>query len=92
MKRTNNNGVASCWVAGVEARNGRGTLWTDGKEVYSYQLCIGFTTEKGTKIVVEHAGTIGFVSMTTSRHVGLTSWVAAYTIHPDFQDFYEKTK
>jgi len=92
MKRTNNSNVASCWATGVEVRNGRGTFWTDGKEIYSYCLCIGFTTEKGTKIAIEHAGTKGFVSMTTSQHVGLASWSAAYVIHPDFQDFHKKIK
>lgn len=90
-KVVNNNDVIYRWQRGEEARNGKHTLHTDGKDLYSYNLRIGFTTPSGKKVAVEHRAP-NFVSITTSQHVGLASWRADFLIHPDFAYHLEETK
>ena len=87
----NNSDVVYKWSQNEEARNGRYTLHTDGKDLYSYNLRIGFTTPSGKKVAVEHRAP-NFVSITTSQHVGLASWRADFLIHPDFAHHLEETK
>ena len=86
-----NSDVVYKWKQGEEARNGRYTLHTDGKDLYSYNLRIGFTTPSGKKVAVEHRAP-NFVSITTSQHVGLASWRADFLIHPDFAHHLQETK
>ena len=65
-----NADVVRAWVDGRVASGGN--LMTDGRKLYSYALCIG-TTVDGSKVVYDYTakGELGFVSMTTSQHVGL---------------------
>mgnify|MGYP003133030860 CR=1 FL=1 len=60
-----NSQVIKAWTLGhkAEAKN----LSTDGVNLYSYALLIA----KGREVIDYTAGGIGFVSMTTSRHVGM---------------------
>jgi len=62
--------VVQAWSTGRVAA--AGNLLTDGQKLYSYKLCIG-TTVDGSKVVHDYTakGDHGFVSMTTSQHVGL---------------------
>ena len=90
-KVVNNSDVIYKWKQNEEARNGRHTLHTGGKDLYSYNLRIGFTTPNGKKVAVEHRAP-HFVSITTSQHVGLACWRADYLIHPDFAHHLEETK
>jgi len=62
--------VVQAWSTGRVAA--AGNLRTDGQKLYSYKLCIG-TTVDGSKVVHDYTarGDLGFVSMTTSQHVGL---------------------
>jgi hypothetical protein len=82
--RKDNYGVAKRWAENLPSRNGRNTLWTDGKDLYSYRLRIGFTSEKGTKVVIDHRAP-HFVSITTSAHVGIAGCFAKHAIHPDYE-------
>jgi len=69
-----NEAVIALWTQGRPAKNHKGTLTTDGKELWSYALSIGDTCkETGVKIVRRYqAGTsYGYRSQTTSCHVGL---------------------
>jgi len=69
---TDNNSVVRSWVRGYSADNGRSTLHTDGQNLYSYQLRIGYTDKRGNKVVsLYNAPNGSFRSMTTSRHVSL---------------------
>jgi len=63
--------VAHAWARGEAAR--ARNLWTDGDVLLSYRLRIGYTDPQGYKVVLQYrAGTpLGFVSQTTSKHVGL---------------------
>ena len=67
-----NENVVKEWTAGRAARSSTGNLHTDGHYLYSYNLLIGFTVN-GSKVVYDYTrgGEFGFVSMTTSKHVGL---------------------
>ena len=63
--------VIKAWTAGKEAKGGN--LRTDGVSLWSYNLQIGDTTLGGKKLVYDYTakGSYGWVSNTTSRHVGL---------------------
>ena len=84
----NNHNVIKSWVRGFPASNfgsqGTATLSTDGRDLYSYKLKIGYTTEKGNKVVkLYNARTNNFKTMTTSRHVSLATVQADKTIIPE---------
>ena len=84
----NNHNVIKSWVRGFPASNfgskGNTTLSTDGRNLYSYKLKIGYTTEKGNKVVkLYNASTDNFKTMTTSRHVSLATVQADKTIAPE---------
>jgi hypothetical protein len=71
-KRTNNDGVVRAWKAGNSARNGRGSLHTNGTSLYSYDLHIGERTKAGVCVLSDYtAPAKNFRSMTTSCHVNL---------------------
>ena len=75
MLRMRNNLIALAWADGNAACNHKGTFWTDGVKLYSYQLQIGDTdTIAGLNVKVlrdySAKGRHGFKSMTTSQHVG----------------------
>jgi len=61
--------VARSWSQGQPAK--AGNFWTDGEKLFSYNLVVG-ETRKGKKILFDYmsGGSHGFVSMTTSHHVG----------------------
>lgn len=68
----NNRQVVRRWLNGEPGRSGNGNLHTDGKKLYSYKLIIGETD--GVEKIVHHyhrGGDCGFISQTTSCHVGL---------------------
>ena len=83
MKRVRNSTVAHHWRIGVSASNHRGTFYTDGKDLYSYNLRVGTTSKSGRKVVVEYRAP-WFYSQTTSTHVGLALFEAGTAINPDF--------
>lgn len=67
-----NRKVISAWKNGEKAKNGRGTLHTDGSWLYSYKLPIGFRTSNGICVLGNYTRSAagGFYSQTTSCHVG----------------------
>ena len=75
--------VVNAWANSESARNGRHSLHTDGSNLYSYNLLIGFTSENGNKVVLEHRAP-HFVSQTTSCHVGIAARYADACIHPKY--------
>lgn len=63
--------ILNAWRNGRKAKNGRGSLWTQNGELFSYNLMIGKTID-GLRHVGDYTADGGsFVSMTTSRHVNL---------------------
>ena len=66
-----NHKVINAWKDGKKAINGRKSLWTDGKWLYSYRLPIGFRTSNGICVLANYtSGGGSFRSQTTSCHVG----------------------
>ena len=57
MKPVTNALVAEAWALGKPARNHRGSFWTDGKRIYSYELQVGDTSETSKR------------TMTTPHHL-----------------------
>lgn len=66
-----NRKVVDAWKNGKKAVNGRKSLWTDGKWLYSYKLPIGYRTTNGICVLGNYtSGGGSFQSQTTSCHVG----------------------
>ena len=66
-----NRSVAAAWGRGVRASAENFT--TDGENLWSYALQIGYTDENGVKVLKDYRRQ---VSVTTSRHCGLAIRVA----------------
>ena len=83
MIKTNNNEVAKSWGSSRRATSHTGAYWTDGKDLYSYNLRIGTTTKEGKKVLLDFtAGTGFFRSSTTSTHVGKARRYATMIMSP----------
>ena len=69
--RTDNSTVAKQWAMGNNASNHNGSFTTNGLDLYSYNLLIGFTTKQGKKVLLDYTASTGhFQSQTTSgKHV-----------------------
>ena len=66
-----NRKVVDAWKDGKKAANGRKSLWTDGKWLYSYKLPIGYRTTNGICVLGNYtSGGGSFQSQTTSCHIG----------------------
>lgn len=66
-----NRKVVDAWKDGKKAVNGRKSLWTDGKWLYSYKLAIGYRTTNGICVLGNYtSGGGSFQSQTTSCHIG----------------------
>ena len=79
-KPVTNSEVCVAWALGKPARNHRGSFWTDGKRIYSYELQVGDTSEANKKIVRDYTakGSYGFQSQTTSCHIGLLRYIQGH--------------
>lgn len=82
-----NKEVAQAWAQNRRARNHNGTFRTDGQEIFSYDLCIGFTDSEGVKTVFVARAPLNFVSANTTKHVGYALRLAAHAVssRPDFE-------
>ena len=78
-----NQGVAKAWKEGRAAHSGN--MSTNGREVYSYHLRIGYTEQDGSKTAEDHTRTGGcYHSTTTSgKHVKEAKRQADHIIRPD---------
>ena len=74
MKKVITRDVAHHWRYSEAACNHSAQFWTDGHYIYSYELPIGYTRGDGEKVALDYtsAGSKGFKSITTSKHVGYT--------------------
>lgn len=66
-----NEKVAVGWGRGSSVAAGH--FRTDGKNLWSYALLVGYTDEAGKKVLKDYRRQ---VSVTTSRHCGLAARVA----------------
>lgn len=75
-----NNEVGRAWAAGKAAN--AGNLSTNGNEIYSYALKIGYTLG-GKKIAIDYSKTGGkYFSQTTSHHVSIAKRNADKVVAP----------
>ena len=88
MRRVRNSTVAYHWGIGASASNHRGTFYTDGKDLYSYNLRVGTTSKSGRKVLINYRAP-WFYSQTTSQHVGHAWTKTDMVINPDFAHLLE---
>ncbi len=83
MSRMRNELVIDAWTRGVAADSHNGALRTDGVNLYSYNLRIGYRSRSGSCIVGDYTSPGGgFHSSTTSCHVGKARVAAQHVMHP----------
>ena len=75
-----NSEVADCWKNGKSAKVA--SMRTDGTCLFSYNLKIGFTDDKGRKVALDYSAPNNFISNSTSKHVGYAKGSADITINP----------
>lgn len=81
-----NSDVAEMWGKGKKATGNR--ITSDGHNLYSYELRIGFTLSDNRKVAVNYMGKNRY-SMTTSHHVSYAKRWANIIIEPDELPIYE---
>ena len=82
MSRMRNELVINAWTRGV-ADSHTGALRTDGVNLYSYNLRIGYRAKPGATILGDYTSPGGgFHSVTTSCHVGKVRGIANHVMHP----------
>ena len=70
VNQMTNNDVISSWANSRTANSHTGNLRTDGSSLWSYNLLIGYTDERGRKVAKDYMASSGnFYSRTTSNHV-----------------------
>ena len=83
MTRVRNDLVLEEWKKGESASSHTGSLCTDGRDLFSYNLRIGYRSPNGTCILADFTSPGGkFRSQTTSCHVGKARAIADHIMHP----------
>ena len=78
-----NDEVVEAWLRGEKACSHNGNLRSDGVNLFSYNLRIGYRAKSGTTVAADYTSPGGsFQSMTTSCHVGKVRWRADHVMHP----------
>ena len=81
MGQIRNDDVVDCWKRGFRGQNRNMT--TDGNNLFSYSLKIGYTDDKGQKVALDYTAPTGnFYSRTTSKHVSLAKSVTKIIEEP----------
>ena len=75
-----NSEVADSWKNGKPANVAN--MRTDGTDLFSYNLKIGFTDDKGRKVALKYSAPNNFISTSTSKHVCYARRSADITINP----------
>jgi len=67
-----NYDIVTAWINNKSFSRKHKALSTDGANLFSYALKIGYTNEQGKKVAIDYTSSGGWMrSMTTSQHVGL---------------------
>ena len=83
MSRFRNDSVLAMWKKGKKASSHTGALCTNGRDLFSYNLRIGYRSRSGQTILGDFTSPGGdFRSMTTSIHVGKARVLADHIMHP----------
>lgn len=70
--------VAKFWHANTPAKSRNGNFHTNGNDLYSYKLRIGYTDGYGQKVLYNYSNASGckFISSATSAHINLSIFYA----------------
>ena len=81
-----NSQIVSFWHSGASAKSKNGNFRTDGIDLYSYKLRIGYTDGYGQKVLYNYTSEPNgrYVSSTTTSHVNLAKFYADILV--DFND------
>ena len=83
MTRLRNELVLGKWKDGESASSHNGALHTNGRDLFSYNLRIGYRSRSGACVLGDFTSPGGnFQSMTTSCHVGKARSFADHIMHP----------
>ncbi len=83
MTRLRNDLVLAEWKKGETASSHTGALCTNGRDLFSYNLRIGYRSRSGACVLGDFTSPGGsFQSMTTSCHVGKARTYADHIMHP----------
>ena len=83
MTRLRNELVLGKWKDGESASSHNGALHTNGRDLFSYNLRIGYRSRSGACVLGDFTSPGGnFQSMTTSCHVGKARSFADHVMHP----------
>ena len=83
MSRFRNDSVLAMWKKGKKASSHTGALCTNGRDLFSYNLRIGYRSRSGACVLGDFTSPGGnFQSMTTSCHVGKARGIADHIMHP----------
>jgi hypothetical protein len=83
----NNYDIAKAWANNKAVQRKYKALSTDGDDLYSYALLIGYTNDQGKKVAIDYTRTGGdYRSNTTSTHVGLAKELCSLIRSPILQD------
>jgi len=75
------------WISNRPYSKRHKALSTDGANLFSYSLKIGYTNEQGKKVAIDYTSTGGYMrSMTTSQHVGLAKGKCDLIRNPCLED------
>ncbi len=70
-----NNDIVDCWRRSRQSQNK--SMRSDGSNLFSYNLKIGYTDSKGKKVALDYTASSGnFRTRTTSNHVSLAKEVS----------------
>ena len=73
----NNKDIVDAWINNKSFFRKSKALSTDGDNLFSYSLPIGYTNKQGKKVVRDYTAMGGnYRSQTTSTHVGIAMGVA----------------
>jgi len=83
MTRLRNELVLDKWKNGERASSHTGALHTNGSDLFSYNVRIGYRSRSGACVLGDFTSPGGnFRSMTTSCHVGKARRIADHIMHP----------
>ena len=83
----NNYDIAKAWINNKAFQRKNKALSTDGEDLYSYNLLIGYTNAQGLKVTIDYTRTGGdYRSNTTSTHVGLAKQLCSLIRSPILED------
>lgn len=76
--------IPKFWRNNAPAKAFTENYWTNGYDLYSYNLIVGKTLANGNKVLYDYTKATGhFISSTTSRHVNLAAFYADEKLIPE---------